>query len=42
MNYDDEDFQKIREYFFIDIRNSLSHGDYTCELDSKSEFKCHL
>ena len=39
LNYDDEDFQKFREYFFIDIRNSLSHGDYTCELDSKSEFK---
>ena len=30
---------KLKKYFFMDIRNALSHADYRCELDANKKFK---
>ena len=33
------DFVKLRKYFFVDIRNAISHADYNYELDKVGKFK---
>ena len=33
------DFIKLKKYFFMDIRDAISHVDYNCELDEDGKFK---
>ena len=39
LNYTDEQFIKLKKYFFVDIRNALSHANYRYELDEDMKFK---
>ena len=39
LNYTDEQFIKLKKYFFMDIRNALSHANYRYELDEDMKFK---
>ena len=39
LNYTDDQFIKLKKYFFVDIRNALSHTNYRYELDKDMKFK---
>ena len=39
LNYTDDQFIKLKKYFFMDIRNALSHANYRYELDEDMKFK---
>ena len=39
LNYTDDQFIKLKKYFFMDIRNALSHANYRYELDEDIKFK---
>ena len=39
LNYTDDQFIKLKKYFFMDIRNALSHVNYRYELDEDMKFK---
>ena len=39
INYTSDECRKLKKYFFMDIRNALSHADYHCELDDNRKFK---
>ena len=39
LKYTHDQFIKLKKYFFIDIRNALSHIDYRYELDNNLKFK---
>ena len=41
LKYTSDQYKKLKKYFFMDIRNALSHTDYRYELDDNIKFKYH-
>ena len=39
LGYTHDQFLKLKKYFFVDIRNALSHVDYKYELENNVKFK---
>ena len=39
LRYTDKQIIKFKRYFFVDIRNALSHADHRYELDKDIKFK---